>query len=616
MKYYPRIIFIDIEVPDRKIDCLKRINSLRETMHIKDYVVIKEVNSESDLGNLNAIMRGLRGTNGIILPGDEKDKYNFINIVFTDKIDKDEVAELLNKVYESTKFEEQGNVNLYVLITNNIYDFKTKIPEGSLGKIIVQKKYEDGSLLKDVEYDKIIIDLLLSLTVIPERQQFIDHIFYRNPRNNVTIFPKLFTFPDEGYLEKIKEKLLSNFLVKIKDNNGDPTLNSDFIISDGLFQSLSIDLKEMLFFKHKPRIKIPLIAGRKKRAQFVKLFYEIYDKNRRSILSGELNKISIDRNNPVTIDNAKRIEESIYIKVKELLSQKYSFSFVKKSLEGLKKNLEKEVDRNGNWYFLQDLKIPLVDGRPFEKVYVIPYFIILIVCLGLLLLNPYYSLASLIVFFIILALIGLIYLNKLNNMINCQISKDINTIKNLIENNPDNFIISLKKYFVQRILKAITNNIILIEKTLKRYENAVESYRLSEEIKTIDVNTIKKIETIIQNSIEEIISSTVKKYNREILSNYKDPDVFIYYLLDNFSKSHYFTDIRDILFKLDKNKIESQLSVDQKFALSTEIEHNIIRIGNRKKILVSKAYKPNGVEIVESADDYILSILYLGIINE
>jgi len=616
MKYFSRIIFIDIEDKDRRSNYLKSINSLKETMLVKDYVIICEVKAENDLGNLNALMRGLKGTNDIKLTGDEEDKFNFINIVFTDKTDKDKIAELLNKVYESTKFEELGNVNLYVLITNTINNIKTKIPAFSLGEIIVQNKYEDGSTLNNEEYNKIIIELLLSLIIIPERQQFIDYIFNRNPQNNVTIFPKLFTYPNEGYLEKIKEIFLLNVLVKIKDDKKGTNLSSDFVIQNKLFQNLSIDLKDISFFRNKPKIRIPFFAGREKRLSHIETFYKNYDQKRRNILTEELNKIFIKRNDPVIIESAKRIDDTIHLKVKELLTQNFSFGFAIKSLEGLRNNLESEINITGNWYFLQELKIPVVGGTPFEKVYLIPSLIILIVCLGLLLISPYYSFALLIVFFIILGSIGLIYLKDLNNVVNNQIDNDIETIKNLIGNNPQNFIYSLKKYFIRRTLKVIANSISILEKTLKRYENAVESYRFTKEIKTMDVEAFKKIESLIQSSIEEVSISTLKKYKQEILSNYKDPDVFFYYLLDNFTKSSYFRDIRGTLFKLDKNKIESQFNELQKLAISKEIEGRIISIGNRKKILISKVHKPNGVEIIESADEYILSILDMGVIND
>ena len=616
MKYYPRIIFLDIENKDKRSSYLNSINSLKETIRIKDYVDIREINYENNFGDLNAVMRGLKGTEDLQLPGDEGDKYNFINIVYTDKTDSQKTSELLNKVYESTKFEEQGNVNLYILITSEINNLNTIIPSHSLGQIILQKIYEDGTTLRDDEYDNIVIETLLSLILIPDRQQFIDYIFNRNPQNKVTIFPRLFTYPDKGYLEKIRENLVSNLLVKIKEDKEYDNLSLDFVIPNELFKYLSVNLKDSQVFKHQPKIKVSFFATGKKRLNGIELFYSKYDNDRRMILKEKINEILVERNNPYLIENTKKIEETIYIKIKELLIQKYSFGFVKKSLERLKKNLESDIDKISSWYFLQDLKIPAVDGRPFERVYLIPSLIIIIACLGLLLFAPLYSLVLLIVLIITLSSIGLFYLKDLNNNINKKISEDINTIKNIIEKNPQNFVSAAKQYFIRRAIKVIVNNISTFDKTLKRYENAVDSFRKIKEFETLDATTMKKVESIIQNSIEEIISSTLKKHRQEILSNYKDPDIFFYYLLDNFYKSSYFRDIRNTLFSLNKSKIETQLTSEQKLAISKEINSRNIRIGNRKKILVSNIYETDSFEIIESADDYILSILNTGVINE
>ena len=307
---------------------------------------------------------------------------------------------------------------------------------------------------------------------------------------------------------------------------------------------------------------------------------------------------------------------TIHIKVNELLLKRFSFGFVIKSLEGLKKNLESEIEKTNYWYFLQDLLIPTIDGRPFEKKYLIPSSVILLVCLSLLLINPYYSLALLAIWAMILALVGAIYLKNLNKIINRQISSDIEIIINLIEKNPQNFILSLRKYIVRRVLKVLSNNITILEKSLKRYEAAFNSYSVTKANETIDVDAFNKIEKIIESSIEWIISSTLKSYKNEIHSNYKDPDIFVYYLLNAFTKSTFFSEIRSTLFNIDKVKIDSQLNIKQKLAISKEIDDKIIKITKRKKIFISKVYKPKDIEIIDSADDYILSILDIGVLNE
>lgn len=615
MTYYPRIIFIDIEDQDRKNDWLKRINSLIETMQIKDFVIIKEIKSENDIGNLNAIMREMRGTNNINIPGGEGEPFNFINIVFSEKTDKAKITQLLNKIYDSTKFEEAGNVNLYILVSNMLNNINTTIPTGSLGQIIIQKKYEDGSLLKDFEYDKTIIDLLLSLTIISERQQFINHIFFRNPQNTVTIFPKLFTFPANGYVHKIREYLLTNVLVKIKEDIAYKKLSSEFIIPNELFQNVSININEITYFKNKPKIRIPLFAGQKKREAYIHSFIKKYDKARRDILSEKTSEIVLERNNPNLIELTKKIDESIYIKIKELLTGNFSFGILNKSLESLLEELKSEIDKINNWYFLQEIKIPAVDGRPIERKFLIPFTIVLLSCLGLLLINPLYSLGLFTVLIITFFSIGLAYLKELNDQIHNQISKDISTIKDFIEKNPWNFVSASKQYFIRRTIKVLANNIHIINKTVKRYEKSVDSFRLVKEYETLDSTTMKTFEKEIQNSIEEMISLTLKKHKQEILTNYKEPDTFFNYLLDNFYKSDCFKEIKNILFNLNKHKIESQLETEQKFAVSKEIDGRNIRIGNRKKILVSNIYKRDSAENIESADDYTLSILTIGIID-
>ena len=62
MKYFPRIIFIDIENKDNSSNYLKKLNSLKETILVKEYINIIEMKKENNLGNLNAVMRGLKST--------------------------------------------------------------------------------------------------------------------------------------------------------------------------------------------------------------------------------------------------------------------------------------------------------------------------------------------------------------------------------------------------------------------------------------------------------------------------------------------------------------------------------------------------------------------------
>lgn len=619
MKYYPRIVFIDIKDESKRKNYIKQINSLCVNFPVKEYLKIVEIKEKNNFGNLNTIMRGLKGCQDIQLPGDASgEKFNFINIIFTDMSNENQITELLNNVYEATKFEEMGNVNLYVLVTNNIYNFSTNIPIGSLGQVIIQNKYEDGTTINDDEYNNLTINLLISLIIIPERQQFIDYIFFSNPGNKVTIFSKLFTYPNEGHLEKIKEILISKALIEINSEGAANQNNFDTILSDDLFQKLEINLKDNLFFKNKPKIKIPFFTGRNKRNKHVKSFYNKYDGNRRDTLKQEIDKITIERNNIPLIQWIKRIDENVHFKVIELLSQRFSFGSVKKALEEKKTSITKninEFNKLGHWYFLQELKIPNIDGRPFEKVYLISSFIVLFVCIGLLLVNPYYSLALFVLVAVIFISIGLFYLKDINRSINNTISIDIDTIKSFIEKNPQQFISSLKRYIKTRIIKVLDNNISIIDSVLKRFEKVVDSYKVKNEIKTIDGKIFNDIETEIMNSINELITKTLNQNKQEILSNYKEPDIFIYYLLDTFSRSDCFKQIRERLFGLQKQEIELSLNIEPKLPVSSEINGTIIRITKKRGIFIANIHHQNNIDQIPSVDDFTISILSIGVIN-
>ena len=99
MIFCPRIVFWDIQNQGTEKLYVQKINTVLETTLIKEFVKNIQVGGDTGFGDLNSLMRTLKGNDNFKLPGDDgAGNYYFINIIITEKEDNSEIVELLNNI--------------------------------------------------------------------------------------------------------------------------------------------------------------------------------------------------------------------------------------------------------------------------------------------------------------------------------------------------------------------------------------------------------------------------------------------------------------------------------------------------------------------------------------
>jgi hypothetical protein len=569
--FYPKCFFYSdeklLEGISTKLHALLEGNEIEKFLF---HILCKDDGSGSDLDQLNENMRRIKETANYALPGaGGEGGFDFINVLLLFSENKKKIIE---EVVSKTSFKvrERENVNLYILISDRIFNKEdlSSIPAGASVQILVKNRWNTGQTIDDAEYQDLLAAIVFCLAVIPEKTTIIGHGMFINPLNklfsaNVATFfvPPLSkrSLIDNFFLQRVKSIISSE--------------ENDYHFQVAKYIPIPVEFpppdKEIAHLKINTRhFRIPFFSLRKARNRLVSDFVSRHEMRRHQLLETTIERIEVKKEFKI-LSRSFGIVDLFFLDIQECLRAGYRLGSLIKSLrEFVKKGTDQDKEKT-NWKFIRDVKRILVDGRPFEKRYIIPFFILLS---AVILVGAFYSFVSMDIFldafWVLLSIFGLymigmsaistFYLRRKSAQQRSNIETDLDLVRDFLFVNPQNYFIAGRKYLKDILAKEADKNCRILIKALAKLQEAINSRG------TVAAGANEEGFQVIQqyctnDALNKILAGTVQNMGEDIYAHLRDPGIFIEALLSEFHKSDSYKSIKNIYSEKRKEEILRRL---------------------------------------------------------
>jgi hypothetical protein len=623
--FEPKIIFYCHKDNEENKNICNEVKSKFTNSPLNDFVFhyTKEDLSSLKEFQIGSEMKKLQRNDFVQIPGGKAENHiNYITIILMKSLNNEDAINCLNAIYNTTKLENSNIPLLFICITDNLIGNSNglDIPPTSFGQILLSGQKSTQQTVSPEEYRDQSVNLAISLSLL-NSNSIIEEIFQHNIKTHVSMLAKTVSFPDKTLQDYIDKSLLREIFNFIRNDDREIKFDyEDFGLKDFKEKRERLILTNEL--KTPEKIKIPFWAGKDKRDKKVLNIYENYLYKRDEFLNSNLQntkeKLAITKN--------ISIESQFYSRLKKKILESFSIKSIKKGLEDFSKALELKSSGLQFWRFINQLKAPKISGLPFNKYCIIIFSIIVLFIFVMKIINAITKaevlgenfnlifLIGLIAYWLLLLLIGYIYIIVKEKRIKNTFYSDSKNSQEFIITNNDNFIAS-KKNFINKIFKHYIDYYINFLNSVERNISRVaENFDLinneSDELKkTIDDQNTK----ISKN----VLTDTLKKFGNEIFAGLNNTNIFIDKVLEVYHSSDEFNKLKDLIFNQKSEDIGNSLNIDEDLVLYSD---NKKINPEKKRILIypskRKIIEDKNIKYIESPIGYLRSYLYIGIINE